>query len=169
MKLPASIVVGMLLVALVATSGAVAQKNVETDAASNLPVEIVSFEWKYQGYASGETVQDESDTLSMKSKRKVVYVFKYTARASMRNLTAKTIKAVEWNYLFVDAENQKELKRYKILSKQQIQPGEARPLVKDIFLGLKEDISHLKTGRQKILLSRIEYTDGTSWRPIERE
>ncbi|MBD0326195.1 MAG: hypothetical protein ICV68_07185 [Pyrinomonadaceae bacterium] len=165
MKLIASIVVSLLLVALVGA----AQKNVETDAAATVPVEIVSFEWKYQGYGSGETVEDASDTLSMKSKRKLVYVFKYTARASVRNLSAKTIKAVEWNYVFVDPENRKELKRYKILSKQQIAPDESRPLVKDIFLSLKEDTSHLKTGRHKILLSRIEYTDGSSWRPIERE
>jgi hypothetical protein len=169
MKLSASIHVSMLLVvALIATGGA-AQKNVERDAASNLPFEVVSFEWKYQGYGSAETVHDESDTLSMKSKRSTVYVFKYTARASVKNLSSKTIKSVEWNYVFVDPENRKELKRYKILSKQQIPPSEARALVKEIFLGLKEDTSHLKTGRQKILLTRIEYTDGTSWRPIERE
>jgi hypothetical protein len=153
----------LLLVALV--GGGAAQTSVEPQAAAALPVEIVSFDWKYQGYASAETVHDETNTLSMKSKRGVVYVFKYTAKASLRNLSAKTIKAVEWNYLFVNAENQKELKRYKIASKQQILPNESQALVKDIFLGLKEDTSHFKTGRQKILVTRIEYTDGSSWRP----
>jgi hypothetical protein len=163
MKANASIVVMLLLFALAARGAA--QKNVETKLAATLPVEVVGFEWKYQGYASGETVQDETDTLSMKSSRKIVYVFKYTAKAHLKNTSSKTIKAVEWNYLFVNSENQKELKRYKILSKQQILPDETRALSKDIFLGLKEDTSHLKTGKQKILLTRIEYTDGSSWRP----
>lgn len=164
MKANALIVVIMILLVALAASGA-AQENAETVAGAALPFKIVSFDWKYQGYTSGETVQDETDTLSMKSKRKTVYVFKYTARASVRNLSAKTIKAVEWHYVFVHPESRKELKRYKILSKQQIQPDEARTLVKDIFLGIKEETSHLKTGRQNILLARIEYADGSSWRP----
>ena len=160
MKAKLAVVIMLLLVALAA--GAAAQRDSETKSA---PAEVVSFEWKYQGYASGETVRDESTTLSMKSKRAVVYVFKYTAKASLKNLSPKTIKAVEWNYVFVDPENEKELKRYKIQSKQQILPGETQTLAKDILIDLKEDTRHLKTGKQKILLARIEYTDGSAWKP----
>jgi hypothetical protein len=163
MKANALVIVMLLLVAVAAAVSAA--QDGEARKAAALPFEILSAEWKYQGYASAETVADESSTLSMKSKRRVVYVFKYTAKASLRNLSAKTIKAVEWNYVFIDAENQKELKRYKILSKQLIGSGESQALVKDIFLGLKEDTSHLRNGRQKILLTRIEYADGSSWRP----
>lgn len=158
----ASAIIVCLLFALTAMSAA--QEGDERKAAA-APFEILSFEWKYQGYASGETVSDESSTLSMKSKRSVVYVFKYTAKAGLRNLSSKTVRAVEWNYVFVDAESRKELKRYKILSKQSIPPNDSQALVKDIFIGLKEDTSHLRNGRQKVLITRIEYTDGSSWRP----
>ena len=162
MKANASFVIMLLLVALVCNG--VAQTRAETDAVAP-PAEVVGFEWKYQGYASQETVRDESSTLAMKSKRGMVYVFKYTAKASLKNVSPKTIKAVEWNYLFVDPETQKEMKRYKILSKQQISPNETQTLAKDIFLDLKENTRHLNIGKQKILLTRIEYTDGSSWRP----
>ena len=163
----AVIVIIMLLFTALASVGVAAQKTIATNDAAL--AEIVGYEWKYQGYGSAETVRDESDTLSMKSKRGTVYVFKYTAKASLKNTATKTIRAVEWNYLFVDAESQKELKRYKILSKQQILPAETQTLAKDIFLNLKEDTRHLKTGRQKILLTRIEYTDGSNWRASERD
>jgi hypothetical protein len=148
---------------LVAVGGARAGQTIETK--QTTPVEVVGFEWKYQGYGSQETVRDESTTLSMKSQRAVVYVFKYTAKVNLRNIGTKGIKAVEWNYVFVDPESGKELKRYKLVSKQQILPGDTQTLAKDVFLGLKEDPRHLKIGKQKILLTRIEYADGSSWRP----
>lgn len=161
MKAKLSAVIMLLLTAL-AGAGAAQMVADETKAAA---AEVIGFEWKYQGYASAETVRDETDTLSMKSKRGVVYVFKYTAKVNLRNLATKTIKSVEWNYVFVDPESRKELKRYKFLSKQQIAPNEAQTLVKDIFFNLKDNTRHLNIGQQKILLARIEYTDGSSWRP----
>jgi hypothetical protein len=161
----ASAIIVCLLFPLFALAAVSAAQEGNERKAAAAPFEILSFEWKYQGYASGETVSDESSTLSMKSKRSVVYVFKYTAKAGVKNLSSKTVRAVEWNYVFVEGESQKELKRYKILSKQSIAPNDSQALVKDIFIGLKEDTSHLRNGRQKVLLTRIEYTDGSSWRP----
>lgn len=162
MKAKLAAISTLLLLALVGAS-AVAQKLGADEAKP--AAEVLGFEWKYQGYASAETVRDETDTLSMKSKRGVVYVFRYTAKVSLKNLSAKTIKAVEWNYVFVDPESSKELKRYKFQSKQQIQPNESQTLTKDIFFSLKENTRHLNIGKQKILLARIEYTDGSTWRP----
>jgi hypothetical protein len=167
MRAKVAVVIIIMLLFIALASSSAAQKKAETNEAAL--AEVVGFEWKYQGYGSVETVRDESNTISVKSKRGTIYVFKYTARASLKNTATKTIKAVEWNYVFVDAESGKELKRYKILSKQQILPMETQTLAKDIFLNLKEDTRHLKTGRQKILLTRIEYTDGSNWRAPERD
>ena len=153
-------VVVMLLVALCVNSAA---QRVVDETNKDAPAEVLGFEWKYQGYASRETVHDESNTISTKTKRGVVYVFKYTAQVKLKNLAEKTIRAVEWNYVFVDPESRKELKRYKILSRQQIPSGEAQTLAKDIFFDLKEPTRHFNTGKQQILLARIEYTDGSSW------
>lgn len=140
-----------------------AQTGVATKA--GMPAEVTGFEWKYQGYASAETVNDKLNSISVQSRRATVYVFKYTAKVSLRNLTAKTIKAVEWNYVFLDPESRKELKRYKIISKQQILPEAAQTLLKDIFIDVKENTRHFNTGKQQVLLARIEYTDGSVWRP----
>lgn len=128
-------VVVMLLVALCVNSAA---QRVVDETNKDAPAEVLGFEWKYQGYASRETVHDESNTISTKTKRGVVYVFKYTAQVKLKNLATKTIRAVEWSYVFVDPESRKELKRYKILSRQQIPAGEAQTLAKDIFFDLKE-------------------------------
>lgn len=162
MKAKLAAVIMILLVALPCASAA---QSVSEETKAIAPAEVIGFEWKYQGYTSAETVYEESNTLSMKSKRGVVYVFKYTAKVSLKNLATKTIKAVEWNYVFVNPESGKELKRYKFLSKQQILPGESQTLLKDIFFDLKENTRHFNTGKQKVLLARIEYTDGSSWRP----
>lgn len=164
MRAKLAVVIMLMLVAQVSLVGAMQDKPATTQEAA-VPFEINGFDWKYQGYSSGETVHDETTTLSMKSKRSVVYVFKYTAKVNLRNLAKKTIKAVEWNYVFVNPANEKELKRYKIFSKQQILPDEAQTLSKEIFFNLKDNTSHLKIGKQKVLLARIEYTDGSSWRP----
>lgn len=161
MRTKLAALITLLLVALV--SSVAAQSNSETQTAA--PAEITGFEWKYQGYASMETVREESKPLSMKAQRGMVYVFKYTAKVTLKNLAAKPIKAIEWNYIFVDPASQKELKRYKIQSKQQILPDQTQTLTKDIFLNLKDDTSHLKSGKQKVLLARIEYADGSNWRP----
>ena len=151
----------MLLVALVDFGAA--QKDSEQKITA--PAEIAGFEWKYQGYASAEMLRSESRGANTRAKRGMVYVFKYTAKVSLKNQATKTIKAVEWNYVFLDPQSEKELKRYKIQSKQQIAPLATQTLAKDIFLDLKDDTSHLKNGKQKISIARIEYTDGSSWRP----
>ena len=52
MKAQLTVIVALLLVALTGASAA-AQTNAE--AQSSAPVEVVSFDWKYQGYASAET------------------------------------------------------------------------------------------------------------------
>jgi hypothetical protein len=160
------LIVVFVLLLIAFRAGAAAQTGVE-ETNRDAPAEVLGFEWKYQGYTGVETVRDESSVSSSKTKRGVVYVFKYTASLKLKNTAAKTIRAVEWNYVFVDPESRKELKRYKILSKQQIAPGEAQTLARDIFFDAKEPTRHLNTGKQRILLARIEYTDGSSWRITE--
>lgn len=77
--------------------------------------------------------------------------------ALVKNVRTKTTKAVEWEYIFFsDADDQKELKRYKFRNKIKIAPGETKFLSKDV-----DDKAVSK--RQKAQIVRIEYTDNSVW------
>jgi hypothetical protein len=127
-------------------------------------VEVVSFEWKYEGYVPFEVVRSERSGDSMKTARGTGYVFKYVARLTVRNTSAKAIRSVEWNQLFVDPDAGKELKRYRLQSKQPVAPGETLTLAKTVFIKPGESTRHFTTGRQKIQIMRVEFADGTIWR-----
>jgi hypothetical protein len=157
----------LLLVGLVVTS-LPAQVLDESGAAPD--VSVVSFDWKYAGYVRAETIKgnesiSSTDTsTAVKLSRKTIYVFKYTAKARLKNKGAKSIKAVWWDYIFTDAVERRELKRYKLQSKQQILPGETQLLSRDVELDPKDNTRHITTGKQSIEITRIEYTDGSVWR-----
>ena len=132
---------------------------------------ILSFDWKYSGYVRAETVKgnetiSSTDTsTAVKLSRKTIYVFKYTARAKLKNTGLKTIKAVSWDYVFRDALGErKELKRYRLQSKQQVLPGETQLLSRDVELDPKDNTRHITTGKQNVEIVRIEYADGSVWR-----
>jgi hypothetical protein len=148
----------------------VAAARTPADNSASPDVTVLSFDWKYAGYERAETVKgnesiSNTDTsTSVKLSRKIIYVFKYTARATVKNEGAKTIKAISWDYVFTDAEARKELKRYKLQSKQQILPGEMQTLIRDIGLDPKDNARHVTTGKQSVEITKIEYTDGSVWR-----
>ena len=130
-------------------------------------VTVIGFEWKYAGYDRAETVKDKeaSDSpASVKVARNTVYVFKYTAKATLKNTGTKAIKSVSWDYVFTDEKERKELKRYRLQSKQQILPGETQTLSVGLGLDPKDKAPHIKTGKQSVELTKIEYSDGSTWR-----
>jgi hypothetical protein len=157
----------LLLAGLMVTS--LPARMLEDDAATP-DVSIVNFDWKYAGYGRADTVKgnesiSSTDTsTAIKMSRKTIYVFKYTAKATLKNTGAKTIKAVSWDYIFTDAKERKELKRYKLQSKQQLLPGETQLLTRDVELDPKDNTRYITTGKQSIEITRIEYTDGSVWK-----
>ena len=131
---------------------------------------VVNFDWKYAGYVRAETVKEYEPVPSRGGSgaytisRKTIYVFKYTAKASLKNMGAKSIKAVSWDYVFTDKASQKEIKRLRIQSRQQILPGETATLSKDIGIDPREDTRQLSESKQSVEITRIEYADGSAWR-----
>jgi hypothetical protein len=129
---------------------------------------VVGFEWKYNGYGRVEVVRSGKSPMSLKMKRGIDYVFKYLARATIRNDGAKAIRAVEWDYVFDDPEGGKELKRYRFQSKQQIAPGSTAALTKEAFIQRDDNTRHINAGKQRVQITRVEFGDGTIWR-LEEE
>ena len=155
----AILTLGLLLAALSHTQVATAQD-----------VTILGFEWKYAGYERAERIDNNESSVSddpstsLKFKTASVYVFKYTAKATLKNTGTKAIKSVSWDYVFTDEKERKELKRYRFQSKQQILPGETQTVSAGLGLDPKEKAPHIKTGKQSVEITKIDYADGSVWK-----
>jgi hypothetical protein len=131
-------------------------------------VEVVGFEWKYDGYQPVEIVRDSKSGVTTSVKRTTAYVFKYTARVTVKNTGARAIKSVEWEYFFDDPEGGKELKRFRFQSKQQVAPDATVVLSKEALIPPDQNTRYITTGKQRVRLTRVEFADGTVWR-LEEE
>ncbi|HWS54580.1 MAG TPA: hypothetical protein VN228_10650 [Pyrinomonadaceae bacterium] len=127
-------------------------------------LEVVSFGWKYEGYAQAEVVRSKRSGHTLSVKRGTDYFFKYRAAATVRNDGAKAVRAVEWAYVFAEPEGGRELKRYRLQSKQTIEPGATATLTRDVSIKPDEESRHLTTGRQQVVVTRVEYADGSVWK-----
>jgi hypothetical protein len=127
-------------------------------------VEVISFDWKYEGYAPVEIVRSGKSAMTTSVKRTTSYVFKYTARANVKNTSGRAIKSIEWDYYFDDPEGGKELRRFHFQSKQQIAPDAALSLTKETLIPPDESTRFITAGKQRVQITRIEFADGTIWR-----
>jgi hypothetical protein len=116
-----------------------------------------------------EVVRSEKTAESIKTARGTDYVFKYVTRLTVRNSGAKALKSIEWAHVFSDPETGKELKRYRVQSKERVAPSETLTLTKAVFIKPGESTRHLNAGRQRVEVTRVEYDDGTVWRATESE
>ena len=102
--------------------------------------------------------------------------YKYIALAELRNRGAKTIKAIDIDFVFIDAATGQEFLRYRVHSDRKIGPGqkrEIRQLVRDVkkennnyspAMPPQNLISRAEFSELKLLVTRIEYVDGSVWR-----
>ncbi len=94
----------------------------------------------------------------------------YAYRVTLENRAAKNIKAIYWDYVFLDPETEAEADRHQFYHKEKIGAGKKRELqslvpspptrvinVNDI--GKKTETKY----KEKIIINRIEYTDGSYW------
>lgn len=100
------------------------------------------------------------------------YVFVY--KTTVKNLSDKAIKSIDWDYVFFDRETETELGRREFTSEEKISPRKAKELTVTITKPPTQTISltALNTGERKslverVVIMRIDYTDGTVWqRPL---
>jgi hypothetical protein len=100
------------------------------------------------------------------------YVFIY--KTTVKNLSDKPIKSIDWDYVFFDSSNETELGRREFTSDEKISPGKSKELTVRITKPPTHTISvtALNTGERKslterVVIVRIDYADGTSWqRPM---
>ena len=101
------------------------------------------------------------------SKQFVIYVY----RAKVKNTGAKTIRVIEWAYTFLDPETQQELGHHPFLTKVKIRPGQDSELVGRSGKPQTSTVSVKNADKElgeHIVISRIEYDDGTVWQPPQQ-
>jgi hypothetical protein len=122
-------------------------------------VEVVSFNWKYSGYAKVDVISDELRENSpgdYNVRRDKAYGFKYTATALLKNNSQKNIKSIEWHYVFTDLDG-KELKRFQVKSKQQIQPGQTVAFSRAFFVDTNKNLQSLNSAKQQVIIADVEF------------
>lgn len=97
------------------------------------------------------------------------YTFLY--RASIKNTSEKTIKEIDWDYVFLDAVTGEELGRRQFTSVETIGPGKSKDLSVTLTAPPTQRISVYsldkkeKTGlEEQVIIVRTKYSDGSVWR-----
>ncbi len=96
--------------------------------------------------------------------------FGYRYKIRVRNLSAKKIEAVDWDYVFLDLETQNEIARHQFTSEEKIAPGKEKdlsvfilsPPVKAVNAGTLREKGHGLFAERAVLV-RIQYSDGSVW------
>jgi hypothetical protein len=96
------------------------------------------------------------------------YTFLY--RASVKNTSNKTIKEIDWDYIFLDAVNGSELGRRQFTSVENIVPGKTKDLAfmittppTQIVSAYALDKKERAAFNEQVLVVRIRYADGSVW------
>jgi hypothetical protein len=94
----------------------------------------------------------------------------YVYKAKVTNTEAKTIRAVEWDYIFYDPSNNLEVGRHRHRNDVKIQPGKSAGLSARSVSPPTKVINISKTGKktkeqyaERVVILRIEYADGSVW------
>ncbi|HWN08879.1 MAG TPA: hypothetical protein VNO50_06305 [Pyrinomonadaceae bacterium] len=96
------------------------------------------------------------------------YIFLY--RTSIKNTSDKTIKEIDWDYIFLDASTGEELGRRQFTSVQTIAPGKSKDLsfmlptppiqrISVFALDKKERVGIV----ERVVVLRVQYSDASVW------
>jgi hypothetical protein len=94
----------------------------------------------------------------------------YRYKVRIRNDGAKTIKLVDWDYVFFDPDTHAEVGRQMLTSEEKVRPGDEKDL--DVFI-LSPPVRTVsaRQGKRKdetpfierVFLTRVVYSDGSVW------
>ena len=97
------------------------------------------------------------------------YVFVY--KATVKNTSAKAIKSIDWDYVFLERGTENELGRQQFTSEEKVSAGKTKELIVTITKPPTKTISLTALNANergtldgRVILVRIDYADGTSWR-----
>lgn len=137
-----------------------AEKRVSDAKRSNSPEQS-----KLEKEAKTDTAIIEASNQNSKPPR---YYFFY--RASIKNLSAKAITEIDWDYVFFDAMTGDELDRRQFTSVQNIGPGKQKELMFQLQTPPTRRISVYSLDKkersgidERVVIVRVKYADGSEW------
>lgn len=96
------------------------------------------------------------------------YVFVY--KMTLKNLSDKPIKSIDWDYIFLDRATESEIGRREFTSEEKISPGKSKELVVTITRPPTQTVSVTSLNSkerdallERVIVVRIDYADGTFW------
>ena len=115
-----------------------------------------------------EAKADDANIERIRQKAPPRYVFMY--KASVKNTGAKTIKAIDWDYVFFEPDTEHEVERRQFTSDAKIAPGKTKGLEVLISTPPTRTVSVYALGKDeqrsvqgRVVIVRIEYADGSVW------
>jgi hypothetical protein len=101
----------------------------------------------------------------------------YLYEAKITNTGDKSIRSIIWEYLVSETESQTQVGRHRFVDKTKIRPGKGANLVgysttpaSSILSVSKSDKQEQNKYSERVLISRIEFDDGTFWqRPVNEQ
>lgn len=119
-----------------------------------------------------EARADAANIERMRAKPPARYGFMY--KATVRNDGGRSVRAVEWDYVFSDAATRQELGRRRFASEGRIGPGKKKEFAFFIPSPPTQTISADALNRrerdglaEEVVVVRVLYEDGTEWRRPE--
>jgi hypothetical protein len=165
-------ILNILLIALAAATCAYAQTS--SNGQSQQGILILKYNWdEYRRPRSLNLFPQAStanDSLSIPNSHVPDMVTEYAYKLTIKNVGAKTIEAVGWDYVFVDPITHKEMARHHFWNKEKIEPGDKSSLtgISISAPGKVVTVSALERDArnpyaEQIVISCIRYTDGSFW------
>lgn len=94
----------------------------------------------------------------------------YRYKVTIKNTSAKTIKSIDWDYIFSDPASRSEVARHQFASDEKISPGKEKELSVFILSPPSNTVSAAALGRkdrslfdERVIIVSIKYSDGTVW------
>jgi hypothetical protein len=115
-----------------------------------------------------EAKADAANIAAQHKETRSRYVFIY--KTTVKNLSDKPIKSIDWDYIFFDRATESEIGRREFTSEEKISPGKAKELIVTLSKPPTQTVSvtSLNTKErdaliERVVVVRIDYADGTFW------
>jgi hypothetical protein len=93
----------------------------------------------------------------------------YKYKVTLKNEGMKTVKSIDWDYLFLDPITQQELARHQFTSDETIKPGKSKEMSVLYLIPPVKLVSARMLNKKELpfteqaVVMRIQYSDGSSW------
>lgn len=145
-----------------------------------MPIIVIKNSWARFRYRPGwdnQSIPNQAGTLSRNpntvpnpNRRRLPRVIEgFTYKATVKNISQRTVVEVGWDYTFTDPESKK-VSHHEFKSRIKIKPGEKKELTKHVGEPPTRVVSAAGAGKgmiEEVRIKYVEYEDGARWEGIK--